>query len=99
MARTLLVSSRANTDIVSAFQWYEQRAPGLGTDFVRRVDAALLLVQRSPQLFRMRHGRMRMAMTTRFPFAIYFIWDEPSDLISIRRVLHFSQNPTAQLGP
>ena len=35
---------------------------------------------------------MRLAMTKRFPFAIYFIWDEVQDTISIRRVLHFARD-------
>ncbi len=92
MARELIVSSRADADLSDAFAWYESRVPGLGVDFVRRVDAALQLVERSPQLFRCRRGVVRMAMMIRFPYAIYFIWDEASDRISVRRILHFSQN-------
>jgi plasmid stabilization system protein ParE len=97
MSHELLVSSRAHADITSAYQWYEKRVPGLGADFIRRVDATLLLIQRSPQIFRERRGRMRLAMTPRFPFAIYFVWDETARFISIRRVLHFSQNASAHL--
>ncbi len=97
MARELIVSSRADADLSEAFEWYESRLPGLGVDFVRRVDAALQLVQRSPQMFRRRRGAMRMAMTTRFPYAIYFIWDEASDRISVRRALHYAQDSSAHL--
>ena len=97
MNHALLVSSRANADITSAHHWYEERVPGLGADFVRRVDATVLLIQRSPQLFRPRRGKMRMAMTTRFPYAVYFVWDEAAHFISIRRVLCFSQDASAHL--
>jgi toxin ParE1/3/4 len=99
MARELIVSSRADADLSEAFAWYESRVPGLGIDFVRRVDVALQLVQRSPQLFRPRRGPNRMAMMARFPYAIYFIWDETADRISVRRILHFSQNAPAHLDP
>ncbi len=97
MNPTLLVSSRAHADLASAHHWYESRVPGLGTDFVLRVDATLTLIQHSPQLFRRRRGQMRMAMTPRFPSAIYFLWDESTHLISIRRILRYSQDATSHL--
>ena len=92
MSHELHFSSRAEADLAAAYDWYEQHRPGLGADFVHRVDATVALVQHSPQLFRQRHGPHRLAMTPRFPYAVYFIWDEPTRHISIRRILHFSQN-------
>lgn len=97
MPHELLVTSRAHADISAAFEWYEQRVSGLGADFIRRLDTTISIIQQSPQLFRQRHGKMRMAMTTRFPFAVYFIWDESRQFISVRRVLHFSRNAPPQL--
>ena len=99
MPHELIVSSLANQDLTQAHRWYEERRPGLGVDLVRRVDATLQVVQRSPQLFRLRRGKMRMAMTSRFPYAIYFVWDEGSGLISVRRILRFSQNADAHVRP
>src|SRR5688572_30368124 len=98
MSHALLVSSRAHRDILQAYEWYELKSPGLGVDFIRRIDSAIEVIQRSPQLFRPRHGEIRMAMTSRFPYAIYFIWDEPTCSISIRRILHFSQHVPSQIG-
>ncbi|MBI3887337.1 MAG: hypothetical protein HY302_16650 [Opitutae bacterium] len=97
MSHELLVSSRAHAQVTAAFEWYEKRRPGLGVDFVRRIDATLLLIQNSPQLFRLRRGRMRLAMTPRFPYAIYFIWDEVTGFISVSRILHYSQNASGNL--
>jgi toxin ParE1/3/4 len=93
----LRVSSRAEADIASAFDWYQERGTDLGVDFVRCVDATMALIQRSPQIFRERYGGMRMAMTPRFPYGIYFLWDSGTDFISVRRVLSFSQNAPAHL--
>ena len=98
MSHELRITSRAEADIATAFDWYEQRVPGLGTDFVRCVDATISLAHRSPQLFRQRHAEHRLAMTPRFPYAVYFIWDEPAHFVSIRRVLRFSQNAPSSLG-
>ncbi len=97
MSHELLVSSRADANIAAAYQWYERRVPGLGADFVRRVDETIHLIQESPQLFRLRHGKMRLAMTPRFPYAIYFVWNEPARLISVSRVLHFSRDASSHL--
>jgi len=90
-------SSRAESDLAAAYDWYRQRSPAVGADFVRCVDATVILIQHSPQLFRTRHGPHRLAMTPRFPYAIYFIWDETQHHISIRRILHFSQNAPPHL--
>jgi len=99
MSHELHFSSCAEADVAAAYDWYQQRSPGLGVDFVRRVDATITLVQRSPQLFRPRNGPHRLAMTPRFPYAVYFIWDESTHFISIRRILHFSQSAPKHLGP
>jgi plasmid stabilization system protein ParE len=93
----LLISSRAEADVTSAFDWYQKNGADLGGDFIRCVDATLSLIHRSPQIFRKRHGLLRMAMTPRFPYAVYFLWDEEAHFISVRRILHFSQHAPAQL--
>lgn len=97
MSLELRVSSRAETDLAAVFDWYESRVPGLGVDFVRCVDDSFALIQRAPQIFRIRHGEYRLAPTRRFPHAIYFIWREGDTTVSIRRILHFAQQVTPGL--
>jgi len=63
----------------------------LGRDFLLRIEVAFELISTSPQLFRQRHGPYRLAPTQRFPYSIYFIWDEVKRVVSVRRVLHFKQ--------
>ena len=98
MSRKLRISSRAEADIAAAFDWYEERSEGLGVDFVRCVDVTIVLAQRLPRLFRKRKGEYRLAMTPRFPYAVYFIYNEAADLVSVRRVLRFSQDRDSHLG-
>ena len=38
-----------------------------------------------------------MAMTERFPYAIYFIYDESANFVSVRRILHFAQDAASDL--
>ena len=39
MTPRLVVRSAAEADILDAALWYEQRPPGLGTEFLRALDA------------------------------------------------------------
>ena len=93
----LLVAPRAEADIREAFAWYEARSPGLGHDFLRCVEAKLILIAQSPHLFRPRFRSYRLAATRRFPYAIYFIWNEAAGVVAVRRILHFKQDTRSQL--
>lgn len=99
MSCELRVSSRAEADLAAAFAWYEQRSPGLGEEFVRCIDVTITLIGHSPLIFRTRVGEYRLAMTPRFPYAIYFVYDTAANFISIRRILHFAQNRQSELTP
>ena len=88
----LIVAPRAEADLRDAFIWYEQKSAGLGHDFLRHVELKLTQITRSPELFRQRVGPYRLAATKRFPYAIYFIWDEANRVVAVRRVLHFKQD-------
>jgi len=89
--RALRIAPNAEADIRAAFDWYEQRHEGLGFAFLQSVETKLAELTRAPRLFRKRFGPYRLAATRRFPYAIYFIWDEVADTIAVRRVLHFKQ--------
>ena len=93
----LIVSSRAEADIGAAFDWYEACCPGLGTQFVVTVDAALAAIQRNPAAFVVRHAGHRMAVLARFPYGVFFIFDRDRDLVSVRRVIHFHRDIPRQL--
>ena len=93
----LVVAARAEADLQEGFVWYEKRLPGLGHDFIRRVEAKFERLAHSPQHFRLHFGPYRLAAVERFPYAIYFIWDESNAVIAVRRVLHFKQDRQTRL--
>ncbi len=92
MANTLSIAPRAEADLREAFQWYEARSAGLGHEFLRCVEARLHLLARMPQIFRLRGPLHRLARIDRFPYGIYFVWEEPQAHVAVRRVLHFAQD-------
>jgi toxin ParE1/3/4 len=93
----LIVSPEAEADVASAFVWYEERGTGLGVDLVRCVDATIARIHRAPLMFPKKEGEFRQAMTPRFPYAVYFVVNEAQKFISVRAVLHFSQDAPAYL--
>ncbi len=93
----LIIAPLAEADITTGFSWYEERSTGLGRDFISRVEAKFAVISLSPQLFHARFGSYRLAATERFPYAIYFIWDEVTGIVTVRRVLHFKQDRAAGL--
>jgi plasmid stabilization system protein ParE len=92
MANTLSVAPHAEADLREAFQWYEARSAGLGPEFLRCIEARLHLITRVPRIFRLRGPLHRLARIDRFPYAIYFVWEEERAHVAVRRVLHFAQD-------
>jgi hypothetical protein len=52
-----LVSFRpgAKAELMEAYNWYEEREIGLGSDFMRCIDACLQLIRRHPEIFPVVH--------------------------------------------
>lgn len=78
--------SAASADLLAAHDWYEQRSPGLGKDFVRMVDAAIASITRQPDLFPPIHRGLRRSLIRRFPYAVFYRIDP--DAIRVVAVLH-----------
>lgn len=47
----LVVRAAAEADILEAARWYEERSPGLGTEFLRAVDVTLAETTRLPERY------------------------------------------------
>jgi toxin ParE1/3/4 len=72
--------------MVAAHDWYEQRSPGLGKDFVRMIDAALASIARNPDLFPPIYRGLRRVLIRRFPYAVFYRIDP--DAVRVVAVLH-----------
>jgi hypothetical protein len=49
MAVELILAPEVEQDVSEAYEWYEQRRPGLGEEFLGCVDACIQHVCRSPE--------------------------------------------------
>jgi len=84
-------TSAAASDLIAAHDWYELRSPGLGKDFVLRVDAAVFHLVRHPELFPPVHRGLRRVLVRRFPYAVFYRIDP--DAIRLVAVLHCRMDP------
>lgn len=91
MSFSLIIRKRAEGHIAGAFDWYEQQRPQLGSEFLLSVEAALHLIGTSPHLFQTRYKNIRIALTARFPYGIFYFIEE--NRIVVIAVFHLSRNP------
>ncbi len=91
MILQVIFTSEADDDIAEAYNWYENREPGLGEEFLRCLEARILTIQRQPEIYRVAADEFRRAFLRRFPYEIFY---EPTDsAIVIYSVFHCSQDP------
>lgn len=91
MKQKVIIRPEAESDLQEAYAWYENQSKGLGADFILCVDAALSLIQRSPELYAQIHKNIRRVLTRRFPYGIFYIAEV--DKIIVLAVLHVKRNP------
>jgi len=91
MIRRLTIRPEAEAEMADAFDWYEDRVPGLGAEFLLCLDAVLNTIVRSPQQYPRVRREVRRALTRRFPYKIYFVVSE-TDIV-VLSVFHASRNP------
>ena len=91
MVERVIFTPQAADDVSAAYDWYEEREPGLGEDFLRCVEACLLMALRHPFMFPAAVDDFRRALIRRFPFEIFY---EPTgDGLVVYSVFHCSQDP------
>jgi plasmid stabilization system protein ParE len=91
MTPRLVVRAAAEADVLDAALWYEQRSPGLGTEFLRAVDVTLAEIARTPERFPLVYRESRRALLRRFPYAVYFV--ASPDLLSVVACMHAHRDP------
>jgi hypothetical protein len=68
----LILAPEAEAEIANAAFWYNQQKAGLGLDFVRAVDSALLAIQRNPLQYQIIWKQYRRAGVARFPYGLLY---------------------------
>ena len=91
MKKALIIRPDAERDLAEAYGWYEARVPGLGSDFLMSIDAALSSIQRTPEMYPIVYKNVRRALVRRFPYGIFYLVEE--DRIVVLGILHARRDP------
>ncbi|HMP76451.1 MAG TPA: type II toxin-antitoxin system RelE/ParE family toxin [Kiritimatiellia bacterium] len=91
MIRQLIVRPEAEAEMTHAFDWYDERQPGLGAEFLLCLDALFASVLRAPRRYPRIYGSVRHGMTRRFPYKVLFV--EENERVVILAVFHVRRNP------
>lgn len=91
MIQRIIFKPEASFDLAEAYEWYEQRDPGLGTEFMRAVESCMHQIERYPKMYPLVHKNVRQTLTRRFPYSIFYIVQ--GDAIYVISVFHAARNP------
>lgn len=80
------------TEIENAHDWYEKRQPGLGGDFLDKVQRVLAEITGNPARCGFASSDIREGLLNRFPFAVYY--RVLPDRIRVLAVFHTARDPS-----
>ena len=96
LLRKLLIRPEAEAEIVEAHNWYRLQAEGLGSEFLRALDACLSSVEREPLTYPIVYKEVRRALVRKFPYSIFFVYeqvDEENERIIVLACFHTRRDP------
>ncbi len=68
-------------EVAEAFAWYEARSPGLGTEFLRAVEAAATSASQSPHQYPAWRRGARRILLRKFPFALFYMLSDKGIIV------------------
>lgn len=81
----------AAREFIAAAKFYEDRAAGLGSDFIRQVERTVAQIAARPESGKLLTGEIRRRLVARFPFAVlYRLRDDGLFLLA---VMHLRRRP------
>ena len=93
MAYELIIESEAELDLEHAAKWYNKQRPGLGREFIERVDEVFDHIRETPEIHAVRHRTARLALVRRYPYVICYIFD--GNALYVMAVFHGHRDPNA----
>ena len=91
MSRTLIIRPEAEAEMAEAHDWYEERASGLGAEFLVSADACFKSILHNPHMYPQVYKSARKALLRRFPYQVLFV--EEKEQVTILAVFHSKRNP------
>ncbi|GAX34353.1 type II toxin-antitoxin system RelE/ParE family toxin [Nodularia sp. NIES-3585] len=87
----ILITPEAELDLEDAYNWYKQQMIGLGSEFIRVVDASFSTIQRNPFACPIVHEQIRKKLIRKFPYGLFYIII--NEIISIIGCFYVKRDP------
>jgi plasmid stabilization system protein ParE len=92
----LVIRPEADVELAEAAQWYEERSPGLGGEFLDSFLAVTDRLRQNPYLFAPAFQNARRALLHRFPYSV--IYEVHGDEVVVLACFHESRDPKEWQG-
>jgi plasmid stabilization system protein ParE len=90
---TAIFSSRAQKEIIQAWEWYEERQRGLGDRFVKEITDRIRKIEQAPERYPTRFRSYKETPVPVFPFLIIYRLNKRKKIVRVVSVFHTSLNP------
>jgi plasmid stabilization system protein ParE len=91
------LNQQAYEEYIEAYEWYEERQPGLGKRFTDAVEKRLQQISQYPEYFGKRKStRFREAKVEHFPYMIVYEFFRQKKIIHIAAIYHSSRKPAGK---
>jgi len=91
MSLPIVFRMEAQSEFDLAFDWYENKQPGLGVDFLNHVAEVLKRVELMPESSVQVFEDIRRAVVHRFPYSVFYRIEESQ--IVVIAVFHTKRDP------
>jgi hypothetical protein len=91
MTYSLSFLPEVEDDVIAGYAWYEEKADGLGEEFLRLFYALSRDIPRNPLVYRTVYKDFRRRLLRRFPYAVYFRIED--DNVVIFGLFHCARDP------
>jgi toxin ParE1/3/4 len=88
MSATLHIFKSALDDLQTALDWYDSQSAGLEKRFSKEINDRLAFISQHPEASSIRAENFRGTLLKKFPYTIYYDFDELQNVVFIAAVLH-----------
>ena len=92
MVYKIIVSPRAQNEIIEAIDFYALRSVGAPNNFIIQLQKGYGILTLNP-FFRVQYKSVRALKLKRFPYSLYYTIDENKSCVSVLSCFHNKRNP------
>jgi toxin ParE1/3/4 len=87
----IVIGPEAEAEITQSQDWYDQRSPGLGADFVAAIRSVLAAIAANPFQYQIVWDHYRRAVLHRFPHLVIYVVSD--DVVRVIACVHGQRAP------